>query len=212
VLGLFLAVTLGAWTMSGSLYQYRHDFVTIYSTYKHELKPGEEPKPANASPDLKKQYIEWYAALGWSQPRRVAGSETGERSKNFGTGVGPGNYQLNIGPYYSSLPNEEKMPPDSNNLYLVQAVALGVLGLGALLWAVLHFASLAIAARKKFPNDWLGAGVLASLAAAAFVNLFHALLVRGTGLTLAFLFSLAVIAWMQGEHGGESQQTVELSV
>lgn len=209
VIGLLLAVSLGAWATSSSLHAARTNFLTIYSS-PHEPKPGEEPKPANAAPDLKKQYIEWYAALGWSQPRRVAGSETGERSKNFATGVGPGNYQLNIGPYYSSLPNEEKMPPDSNNLYLVQGVALGALGLGALLWAVSHFASFAIAARRKFPHDWLGAGVLASLASAAFVNLFHALLVRGTGLTLAFLFSLAVVAWMQGE--GETQQTEKASV
>ncbi len=210
ILGVLFAVTLGAWALSGSLHESRTNFLTVYSTYKHELKPGEEAKPVNASPDLKKQFIEWYAALGWSQPRRVAGSETGERSKNFGTGVGPGNYQLNIGPYYSSLPNEEKMPPDSNNLYLVQAVALGALGLGALLWVVLHFANLAVQARKKFPHDWLGAGILASLAAAAFVNLFHALLVRGTGLTLAFLFSLAVIAWLQGE--GDSQHADDQSV
>jgi hypothetical protein len=212
LLGLFFAVTLGAWATSSSLHDARSDFMTVNNTAKHEPKEGEEAPPANATPDLKKQYIEWYAALGWSQPVRVAGSETGERSKNFGTGVGPGNYQLNIGPYYSSLPNEEKMAPDSNNLYLVQAVALGALGLGALLWAVSHFASLALQARRKFPNDWLGAGVLASLVAAAFVNLFHALLVRGTGLTLAFLFSLAVIAWLQGENHADSQQTAEPSV
>lgn len=214
VIALLFAVTLGAWAMSSSLHDARMSFLTAYT--KHVPKEGEAPLPANAPPDLKKQYIEWYAALGWSQPRRVAASETGERSKDFGTGVGPGNYQLNIGPYYSSLPNEEKMAPDSNNLYLVQAVALGALGFGALLWAVLHFAGIAMQARKKFPSDWLGAGVLASLAAAAFVNLFHALLVRGTGLTLAFLFSLAVIAWMQGEnqHEGEdeSQQTERASV
>ena len=212
VIGLLFAATLGSWVISGSLHQARSDFLTVYSTYKHELKPGEAAKPADAPPDLKKQYIEWYAALGWSQPRSVSSSETGERSKNFATGVGPGNYQLNIGPYYTSLPNEEKMPPDSNNLYLVQAVALGALGLGTLLWAALHFAGVALAARKKFPHDWLGAGVLASLVAAAFVNLFHALLVRGTGLTLAFLFSLAVIAWLQGEGEEISQQSKTSSV
>ena len=210
VLALLFAVTLGSWAISGSLHEARTGALSAYS--KHVPKEGEEAPPADAPPDLKKQYIEWYAALGWSQPRRVPGSETGERSKNFGTGVGPGNYQLNIGPYYSSLPNEEKMPPDSNNLYLVQTVALGALGLGALLWVALHFASVAIQARKKFPSDWLGAGVLASLAAAAFVNLFHALLVRGTGLTLAFLFSLAVIAFMQGDDEANSQHADNQSV
>jgi hypothetical protein len=133
---------------------------------------------------VKKQYIEWYAALGWGAPRL----------RQVATGVGPGNYQFNIGSYYSYLPNEEKMPPDSNNLYLVQAASLGLLGLGALLWVLLHFAYEATLAHRAPPWDWLGAGVLASLAAFAFVNLFHALIVRGTGIVLAFLLSMAVIA------------------
>jgi hypothetical protein len=216
VLGLFFAATLGAWATSSTLDSPRRDF--LKATSKTAVKKSESQPQATDSgieamvlseaqtgqTNLKKQFIEWYAALGWSQSRRV--SESGERSKNFATGVGPGNYQTNIGSYYDSLPNEEKMPPDSNNLYLVQATSLGALGLGALLWVALHFAGLANQARKQFPHDWLGAGVLASLIAAAFVNLFHALLVRGTGLTLAFLCSLAVIAVLQGttQHSDES--------
>jgi hypothetical protein len=94
---------------------------------------------------VKKQYVEWYAALGWSLPQ----------VKAFATGVGPGNYQGNIGTYYVSLPNEEKMPPDSNNLYLVQSVALGFLGLGTLLWVIFHFARVAWQARAAYPDDWL---------------------------------------------------------
>jgi protein-S-isoprenylcysteine O-methyltransferase Ste14 len=133
---------------------------------------------------VKKQYIEWYAAAGWGLPRQKA----------FATGVGPGNYQLNIGPYYASLPNEEKMPPDSNNLYLVQAVSVGVLGLSALLWIIFHFGRLAWSAQRVNPSDWLGAGVLASLVSWLVVNNFHALIVRGSGVVLAFVLSLAVIA------------------
>ena len=82
---------------------------------------------------VKKQYVEWYAAMGWSRPAR----------KQFATGVGAGNYQFNVGSYYGGLPNEAKMPPDSNNLYLVQMVSLGALGLGALLWVLAHFMKIA---------------------------------------------------------------------
>jgi hypothetical protein len=170
-------VTIGFWNVPGSLRNSRSEFVRIGS----------------AQQDVKKQYIEWQAAFGWSTPRERA----------FATGVGPGNYQLNIGPYYNSLPNEEKMPPDSNNLYLVQAVSIGVLGLGALLWVIFHFWGTAWKAAKKFPTDWLGAGVCAALSSWLFVNLFHALVVRGVGLVLAFLFALAVIA-LEGERNEEA--------
>jgi hypothetical protein len=163
------------------------------------LEPFRTPaaRVASDSQRVKKQYVEWQAALGWSVPRERA----------FATGVGPGNYQLNIGPYYSSLPNEEKMPPDSNNLYLVQAVSTGILGLGALLWVLSHFWGLAWRAAKKDPSDWLGAGVVAALSSWIFVNLFHASVVRGAGLVLAFLFALAVIAW-QGERNADEVSAV----
>lgn len=139
----------------------------------------------SATQPVKKQFVEWYASQGFAVPRQRA----------FATGVGPGNYQINIGTYYGSgLPNEEKMPPDSNNLYLVQAVSIGLLGLGALLWVIFHFVRLAWQARKYFADDWLASAVLASLAAWLFVNLFHAMIVRGAGVVLAFVLSLAVVA------------------
>jgi hypothetical protein len=94
------------------------------------------------------------------------------------------------------------MPPDSNNLYLVQAVSLGFLGLGALLWVFGHFARQAWTAMKRHRGDWLGAGVVGSLCAFLFVNLFHALIVRGTGIVLAFVLSLAIIALQQAEERG----------
>ena len=100
------------------------------------------------------------------------------------------------------------MPPDSNNLYLVQAVSIGALGLGALIWMMAHFAGLAWQARMRDPQAWLPAGVLAALLSVAFVNLFHAMFVRGTGLVLAFVFSLAVIALQDGETQHEPNETV----
>jgi len=141
---------------------------------------------------VKKQLVEWYAALGVASPSPIA-YKTGV-SRTFATGVGPGNYQSNIGTFYQRLPNEKKMPPDSNNLYLVQAVSLGILGLGTLLWMFGHFGAMAWNAFKENRNDYLGAGVWASLCALALVNIFHATIVRGSGIVLAFLLSLAVVA------------------
>lgn len=152
---------------------------------------------SSATEKVKKQYVEWFVAIARLADRRESG---------FATGAAPGNYQFNIGSYFGRLASSEKVPPDSNNLYLVQAVNLGVLGLGALLWVVLHFAQIAARARERFPTDWLSAGVLAALAAWIFVNFFHALIVRGTGTTFAFILSLAVIA---AERDWNSQEELE---
>lgn len=139
---------------------------------------------ASAEHPVKKQFIEWEVAPRWNFPSQRA----------FATGYGPGNYQFNIGELYGydSLPNEEKMPPDSNNLYLVQAMSLGVLGLGALLWVIWHF--MVLAWRGARAGSWLGAGVFGSFGAWIFVNLFHAMIVRGAGLLLALFFALAVVS------------------
>ena len=151
---------------------------------------------------VKKQYVEWYAAMGWSRPAR----------KQFATGVGAGNYQFNVGSYYGGLPNEAKMPPDSNNLYLVQMVSLGALGLAALLWVLAHFMKIAWrAARWKSTASTrkrgaaLGAASFSALFAFAVVNVFHAGIVRGMSLVLAFLLSLAIVAWQQSERAAENE-------
>ena len=86
------------------------------------------------------------------------------------------------------------MPPDSNNLWLVTAMSLGALGLGALVWVIAHFWMLAWRAARYNADDCWGAGVVGSLSAWIFVNFFHALIVRAPGLVLAFLFALAVVA------------------
>lgn len=134
---------------------------------------------------VKKQYIEWFAAA-----TRLADP----RESSFSTGVAPGNYQFSIGTFFNRLSSDEKVKPDSNNLYLVQAINIGVLGLGALLWVVWYFGRLAWTARGRFQDDWLGAAVITSIAVWAFLNIFHALIVRGTGVAFALILSFAVIA------------------
>lgn len=158
------------------------------------LVRAEFARLASVKQQVKKQFIEWQVATRWNVPKERA----------FATGVGPGNYQLNIGPLYQydSIPNEEKMPPDSNNLYLVQAVSIGVLGLGALLWVLWHFTLLAWRAGRA--GSWLGAGVFGALGAWIFVNPFHAMIVRGAGLLLALFFALAVIAASNASESDKS--------
>jgi O-antigen ligase len=121
------------------------------------------------------------------------------RMHAFATGIGAGNYQFSIGSYYARLPNEEKMPPGSNNLYLVLADDIGILGLASLLWMLGYFFKRALEATRLNRNDWLGAGVIGLLVSFLFVNNFHALIVRGIGLVLVFAFSLAIVAKMQAE-------------
>ena len=166
----FAIVALVSWRGQNGLSQFREPFTKL----------------SDKSQKVKKQFIEWQVATRFNTPRENV----------FATGYGPGNYQLNIGPLYGydEIPNEKKLPPDSNNLWLVQAMSLGVLGLGALIWVVVHFWMLAWRAARLNTGDWLGAGVVGSLSAWIFVNFFHALVVRGAGLVLAFVFALAVVA------------------
>ena len=175
-------VALVSWRGQSSLEPFRAPFT--------QLGDAKEP--------VKKQFVEWQVATRFNTPRERA----------FATGFGPGNYQSNIGTLYQydSIPNEKKMPPDSNNLWLVQAMSIGVLGLGALVWVVAHFWGLAWRAARLNPDDWLGAGVIGSLSAWIFVNFFHALVVRGAGLVLAFVFALAVVAAQEAlKERNESQ-------
>lgn len=178
----FTAILLGAtWTRLPVLHAPRGEFLRIASKEK-----------------VKKQFLEWQVASRWNAPTERA----------FATGVGPGNYQLNVGTLYQygGLPNnnKEKPPPDSNNLYLVQAVSIGVLGLAALLWVLWHFATLAWGAARA--GSWLGAAVFGSLGAWIFVNPFHAMIVRGAGLVLALFFALAVVAHSNAVPNDKSKE------
>jgi hypothetical protein len=153
----------------------------------------------DAGGDIKKQYIEWQAALNMMEDTR---------ENNFLLGVGTGNYQLNVGRYYGFLPNKEKMPRDSNNLYLVIGGSMGLFGLAAWVWILTCHLKLAHALRRQTSDAWqrsLATGLCGSLWAFAFINLFHALLVRGTGLVMVLL--LATLTAMNDIRQGEQDTT-----
>jgi len=99
-------------------------------------------------------------------------------------GVGPGNYQRQVGPFYGQVPNATgPAEPDIQNLYLVLGATCGLpalLAFGALL-------TTAIGSAQKAGR----AGVVAALAAFSLACVWHPLLVRGLGLPLVFVLALA---------------------
>jgi len=139
----------------------------------------------DAEGDLKKQYIEWQA-------------DANMLAERFLTGVGVGNYQLNVGTYYLHLPNKEKMPLDSNNLFLVIASSMGITGLLAFIYLLRHYALVALTLYKH-ANDperraW-ALGCWGGLWGFAITSVNHALLVRGTG--MLFIFFLTIVGTLE---------------
>ncbi|HRR32647.1 MAG TPA: O-antigen ligase family protein [Kiritimatiellia bacterium] len=99
-------------------------------------------------------------------------------------GVGPGNYQKQVGPFYGQVPNATgPAEPDIQNLYLVLGASCG---LPALLAFV---AVLATAAGSAVRGGRVGAA--GAVAAFAAVAVWHPLLVRGIGIPLVFVLVLA---------------------
>ena len=99
-------------------------------------------------------------------------------------GVGPGNYQRQVGPFYGQVPNATgPAEPDIQNLYLVLGATCG-------LPALLAFGALLITAIGSAQKAGR-AGVVAALAAFSLACVWHPLLVRGLGLPLVFVLALA---------------------
>jgi hypothetical protein len=99
-------------------------------------------------------------------------------------GVGPGNYQKQVGQYYAQVPNATgPAEPDIQNLYLVLGASCGLPALLAFL------ALLTTALGSAVRTGRLGAaGAVAAFAATA---VWHPLLVRGIGIPLVFVLALA---------------------
>lgn len=116
-------------------------------------------------------------------------------AENPWLGVGTGNYQMHVNEYYWAVPKPPGVPePDTQNLYLVLAGSLGVLGPLFFVALLVHFARCAArawAASRSPLARGAGAGVLGSLLAYAVCSIWSPLLVRGIGLPLVFLCALA---------------------
>ena len=125
-----------------------------------------------------RRYTQWQAALAmtFEQPWR---------------GLGPGTYQRNVGAFYDVVPRETGHSEDDiQNLYLVLAATCG--------WpALLAFcAMLLCAAAAPFRLPAKGRPPCASAASAALLGfavaaIWNPLLVRGIGIPLVFLLTLA---------------------
>lgn len=209
--GLLIAAAL-PWNRSHVV----REFFTIHTAPAPGLATPGATTAAPASRVLKKEYVEWIAGVYM----------TGE---HFWLGVGPGQYQLNIGQYYGEDPNPAvRLERDSNNLYLVYAASIGFAGLIALLQLILSAVRRSWTASRQAPAanahgasstlaEWwrscegsaLSAGGCGALAAFLIINLFTSLLIRGVGVVFAFLIALAWIssrgAVSQSSSKGSSQ-------
>lgn len=122
---------------------------------------------------VKRRYPEWQAAGSMILTNPILG-------------VGPGNYQKNVGQYYDNIPRKTgPSEPDIQNLYLVIAASMGIP-------ALLAFLAMFIAPFSKeniFPmkHSALIHGAIGSLGAFAFTAVWHPLLVRGIGLPFVIL-------------------------
>ena len=122
-----------------------------------------------------RRYPEWQAALTMSFEHPFAG-------------MGPGSYQRNIGPFYDVVPRATgPNEPDTQNLYLVIASTMGYPALFAFL-AILYAAwNAGHASEANAYQRAASAGIIAFAIAA----IWHPLLVRGLGVPLVFLLSIA---------------------
>jgi O-antigen ligase len=132
--------------------------------------------------DVSKQYVEWQAGLGMLEDHPLFG-------------VGTGLYQLNIGAYYGALPNKEKMPWDSNSLYLVVASTMGLVGLAALLCFIVQPLLVANGLIGSLVGDDrnLVIGLWGSMLAFAITSGLNCLWVRGTAPVLVYLIAMIAV-------------------
>lgn len=190
-------VAFVALVSGGRLRPYR-DGIAPFLTVRYandEVPPAWDIPPPGTPPryrkgDVKKEYMEWQADLNMLK-------------ENFLTGVGFGEYQTKIDGYYLYLPIGAKMPPDSNNLFLVLAGTTGILGLTAFLFLLQNFGARA-AHLGLAGHSALSGAALGSLWAFGVTSVFHSLLVRGTALMLIFVLAL-VHAATEGGRATESE-------
>jgi hypothetical protein len=151
------------------------------------LKKSERPdvggtlyKEMDGKRHIKNRYLEMQASLNML-------------SENTPLGLGLGNYQNNIGKYYTGFPKVNTAQPNEDNGYLVIAATSGILGLAAFLWI---FVQAIKNCRKQYRSATgkekaLFWGLLGSLTAILTENFFSNLLSASLLVPVVFLLYLS---------------------
>ena len=146
----------------------------IYHSDSGEVQYSETGVLTHTAGTPTRRYPEWQAALMMSFEKPL-------------TGIGPGTYQKNIGPFYDVIPRETgPNEPDVQNLYLVMVSTMGYPVLIAFL--LLLYAGWNSGRASDSAYSRAAAAAVAAFAVAA---IWHPLLVRGIGLPLIFMLVLA---------------------
>ena len=130
---------------------------------------------------IKQRYLEWQAALNMMQAHPFLG-------------VGLGNYQHNIGPYYGDLPKINTAEPNQDNGYLIIASTTGFLGLIMLTWIFIYCIQKsyhALISSEKSYNRSMSAGILGSIIGCIIVNNFSSILIA-----VILGYFIFVISWL----------------
>lgn len=170
--------------------------VEIYNSDSGEIQYAEGSTVAFEAGEPTRRYPQWQAAVMMSLDAPL-------------TGVGPGMYKGQVGPYYESIPRATgPSEPDIQNLYLVIGSTCGIPALLALI-AMLWGPAFAVAGNRnhsqkpscdtaegpafsktRSPNCISNAASFAVLAF-AITAIWHPLLVRGLGIPLVFMLVLS---------------------
>lgn len=145
----------------------------IYHSDSGEVKYSEDGILTWNAGEPTRRYPEWQAALMMSFERPFVG-------------IGPGMYQKQVGPYFDMIPRATgPCEPDIQNMYLVMVSSMGYPALIAFL------TMLCSAICKGQSGDVAGVAAAFAVAAFAVTAIWHPLLVRGIGIPLVFMLSLA---------------------
>jgi O-antigen ligase len=137
-------------------------------------------KDLDGKKNIKSRYLEMQASLNLL-------------AENTSLGMGLGNFQNNIGKYYSGFPKVNTAQPNEDNCYLIIASTSGILGLAAFLWIFLaSLQKCRVSYRLSNGNEkalyW---GVLGSLVTILTENLFSYLLLSSLLVPVIFLIYLS---------------------
>jgi|GEM_PF-2852931 len=156
----------------------KKDFIIVLST-SAEIPDYRSPEYANAvektrqarsrdafikgKSQIGQRLLEWQAALNMLE-------------RHYFLGVGPGNYQKDLGYYFRGFPKLNTLEPDTQNGYLVTTASTGFIGLAVFIWMIIHFWALA----RKGITEKVGdlqkgyrLGILGAMLAFIMINMLY---------------------------------------